>query len=65
MKKFSGLNNKEQLLVGIVSLSLILPAFEIDSPLFLDTQAIAVLLSRLFIGVSYAIGCLYALYQQD
>jgi len=65
MKKFSRLNNKEQLLVGIVSLSLILPAFEIDSSLFLETQDIAVLLSRLFIGVSYAIGGLYALYQKD
>jgi len=59
------LNNKEQLLVGIVSLSLILPAFGIDSSLFLETQDIAVLLSRLFIGVSYAIGGLYALYQKD
>jgi len=65
MKKFSGLNNKEQLLVGVASLALIIPAFEIDSSFFLETQDIAVLLSRLFIAVSYAIGGIYALYQKD
>jgi len=65
MNKFSGLNNKEQLLVGITSLALILPAFEIDSSFFLENQDIAVLLSRLFIAVSYAVGGIYALYQKD
>ncbi|MFQ5496959.1 MAG: hypothetical protein ACE5DU_03635 [Nitrosopumilus sp.] len=65
MKKFSGLNNKEQLAVGVVSLALILPAFMIDSSLFIENQDIAVLLSRLFIAVSYAIGGIYALYQKD
>jgi len=65
MNKFSGLNNKEQMLVGIASLALILPAFEIDSSFFLETQDIAVLLSRLFIAMSYAIGGIYALYQKD
>lgn len=65
MNKFSGLNNKEQLLIGITSLVLILPAFEIDSSFFPENQDIAVLLSRLFIAVSYAIGGIYALYQKD
>jgi len=65
MNKFSGLNNKEQLLVGLTSLALILPAIEIDSLFFLETQDIAVLLSRLFIAVSYAIGGIYAIYQKD
>ncbi|MFQ5781938.1 MAG: hypothetical protein ACE5GR_02645 [Nitrosopumilus sp.] len=65
MKKFSGINNKEQLLVGIASIALILPAYEIDSSYFLETQDIAVLLSRLFIAVSYAIGGIYAIYQKD
>jgi len=65
MYKFSGFNNKEQLLVGVVSLALILPAFEIDSSFLLETQDIAVLVSRLFIAVSYAIGGIYALYQKD
>jgi len=65
MNKFSGLNNKEQLIVGITSLVLILPAFKIDSSFFLENQDVAVLLSRLFIALSYAIGGIYALYQKD
>lgn len=65
MNKFNGLNNKEQLVVGITSLVLILPAFKIDSSFFLENQDIAVLLSRLFIALSYAIGGIYALYQKD
>lgn len=65
MKKFSGLTNKEQLIVGIVSLILIIPAFVIDSSIFPETQDVAVLLSRLFIGVSYALGGLFALYSKN
>lgn len=64
MKKFSGLCNKEQLLVGIVSLVLLFPALAIDSSFFIETPDIAVLLSRLFIAVSYAIGGVYAIYQK-
>lgn len=65
MKKLSNLTNKEQLIVGIVSLVLIFPAFLIDSSMFPETQDIAVLFSRLFIGLSYAIGGLYALYSKQ
>ncbi|EIJ65308.1 hypothetical protein BD31_I0998 [Candidatus Nitrosopumilus salaria BD31] len=65
MNKFSGLNNKEQLLVGVISLALILPAFGIDSSFLLENQDIAVLVSRLFIAASYAIGGIYAVYQKD
>lgn len=65
MKKFSGLENKEQLIVGIVSLVLIVPAFVIDSSIFSETQDIAVMISRLFIGLSYAIGGLYAIYSKN
>ena len=65
MKKFSGLVNKEQLIVGIVSLALIFPAFVIDSSIFPETQDIAVLLSRLFIALSYAIGGMYAIYPKE
>ena len=64
MKKFSSLTNKEQLIVGMVSLILVFPAFVIDSSIFPETQDIAVLISRLFIGFSYAIGGLYALYSK-
>jgi len=65
MKKFSGLQNKEQLVVGGLSLVLILPAFAIDSSIFPESQDIAVLLSRLFVAISYAIGGLYAIYQKE
>lgn len=64
MKKFSGLANKEQFIVGIVSIILIVPAFEIDSSIFSGTQDIAVMISRLFIGLSYGLGGLYALYSK-
>lgn len=65
MKKFSHLISKEQLIVGISSLVLIFPAFVIDSSIFPETQDIAVLLSRLFIGFSYAVGGIYAIYQKN
>ena len=64
MKTLSGLNNKEQLIVGVMSSVLICPAFIIDSSVFPETQNIAVLLSRLFIAVSYAIGGMYAIYSK-
>lgn len=64
MKKFSNLHNKEQLIVGVVSLVLILPAFVIDSSIFPETQDVAILISRLFIALSYAIGGIYALYSK-
>lgn len=65
MKKFSGLYNKEQLIVGAVSLFLLLPAFVIDSSIFPETQDIAVLTSRLFIALSYALGGIYAIYAKE
>lgn len=65
MKKFSSIGNKEQLIVGVASLFLIFPAIFIDSSVFPETQDIAVLLSRLFIAISYAIGGVYAIYQKD
>ena len=65
MKKFSLFTNKEQLIVGGLSLFLIIPAFVIDSSIFAETQDIAVLISRLFIGLSYGVGGLYALYSKQ
>ena len=65
MKYLSGLKNNEQLIVGVVSLGLILPAFAIDSSIFPQAQDVAVLLSRLFIAISYGIGGVYAIYQKE
>jgi len=61
MKFFSNQNNKEQILVGLLALFAIPLAMEIDTSLFVSHQDIAVLLSRLLISVSYAIGGAYAL----
>ena len=64
MKKFSHSSNIEQMLVGIISLILIPFAIVIDSSIFTETQDVAVLLSRLFIAVSYAVGGVYAICQK-
>jgi len=65
MKNFSGSKNNEQLIVGMTSLGLIIPAFAIDSSIYPEAQDIAVLLSRLFIAISYALGGVYAIFQKD
>lgn len=59
MKKFSAQNNKEQMIVGGVALSSIPIAVLIDTSL-ISFQDLAVLLSRIFIAISYAAGGIYA-----
>jgi len=61
LKKFSGLGNFEQLLVGMISIIMLPVAFVVTSLMFAEHQNIAVLLSRLFISVAYAAGGVYAL----
>lgn len=65
MKLFSRQNNKEQILVGLIALLTIPLAVEIDTTLFASNQDIAVLLSRLLIAMSYAIGGTYALFSKN
>ena len=65
MKLFSRQNNKEQILVGLIALLTIPLAVEIDTSLFASNQDIAILLSRLLIAVSYAIGGTYALFSKN
>ena len=64
MKLFSHQNNKEQILVGLIALLTIPIAIEIDTSIFVSHQDIAVLLSRLLISISYAIGGTYALFSK-
>lgn len=64
MKLFNLQNNKEQLLVGLIALIAIPIAIEIDSSLFVFQQDIAVLLSRILISISYAVGGTYALFSK-
>ncbi|MEW5840147.1 hypothetical protein [Nitrososphaera sp.] len=61
MKRYSGLDNREQLLVAAISLAALPVAFVIDSSLFAAHQDIAVMLSRMLIAASYAAGGAYAL----
>ncbi len=61
VKKHSGDDNREQLLVAAISLVAIPVAFAIDSTLFVSHQDIAVMLSRILIAVAYASGGAFAL----
>ena len=61
MKKYSGLDNREQIIVGIISLAAIPLAVIIDTSLFVTSQTIAVIASRIFIAIAYGAGGIYAL----
>jgi hypothetical protein len=61
MRRFSGLANNEQLMVGAVSLAFVVVAVQIDNTIFLHNQPFAVFLSRILIAVSYAMGGVFAL----
>ncbi len=60
MKKFSGLTNHEQILVGAISLAAIPLAVLIDTS-FVSNQTVAVIVSRLMIAAAYGTGGMYAL----
>lgn len=61
VKKYSGGDNREQLIVASFSLGALPLALAIDSTIFTSNQDIAVMLSRLLIAISYAAGGLFAL----
>ena len=61
IKKYSGADNREQLIVAIVLLVAIPLAVTIDSLFFATHPDIAVMLSRIFIGIAYAAGGAFAL----
>ena len=60
MKKFSHINNPEQLIVSAIALAAIPVAFVIDYSLFISRQDIAVMISRLLIALAYGTGAAYA-----
>lgn len=60
MKKYSGLSNCEQIIVGGISLAAIPIAALIDTS-YISNQTIAVILSRIMIAISYGAGGIYAL----
>jgi hypothetical protein len=61
IKKYSGADNREQLIVAIILLVAIPVAVTIDSLFFATHPDIAVMLSRIFIGIAYAAGGAFAL----
>ena len=61
LKKFSGMGNVEQLLVGMISIVMLPVVFEINLLGLTEHQDAGILLSRLFISVAYAAGGFYAL----
>jgi hypothetical protein len=61
MKKFSRLDNREQIIVAIISLVAIPIAIIIDTSQFITNQTIAVITSRILIAIAYGVGGIYAL----
>jgi len=61
IRRYSGNDNLEQLIVGSVSLACLPVALAMDTSIFATNPDIAVMLSRILIAVSYAAGGAYAL----
>jgi hypothetical protein len=61
MKRYSGLDNREQMIVGLISLTAVPIAVEINTTLFIARQDIAIMLSRIFISIAYGIGGIYGI----
>jgi len=61
LKKFSGLGNVEQLLVGMISIVMLPVAIETNLLALIEHQDTEILLSRIFISMAYATGGFYAL----
>lgn len=61
VRQYSGNDNREQLIVAVISLVAIPVAIAIDTTLFASAQDIAVMLSRILIAASYGAGGVFAL----
>ncbi len=61
MRKYTGLDNREQIIVAIISLIAIPIAIVIDTSTFITNQTIAVITSRILIAIAYGAGGIYAL----
>ncbi|MFZ0511943.1 MAG: hypothetical protein WAM14_10080 [Candidatus Nitrosopolaris sp.] len=60
MKKYSHLENREQMIVGLISLASIPISIGIGMTLFALRHDLAVFLSRMLIAIAYAAGGIYA-----
>ena len=61
LRKYSHVSNNEQYLVGILSISFMPLAFIINYTILQNSTELTPLASRLWIGIAYGIGGLYAL----
>src|SRR5919202_4674593 len=61
MRKYNKLDNREQMIVGLISLFSIPLAIGFDSILFAARQDIALMTSRVLIAVAYGVGGIYAI----
>ncbi len=61
MRKYSELDNPEQIIVAAISLVAILIALVIDTSPLITNQTIAVITSRILIAIAYGAGGIYAL----
>lgn len=65
MKKYNGLENGEQMIVGLLSFASIPISIWIDMTLFISMHDHAVFFSRLLIALAYAVGGIYALVEKE
>jgi hypothetical protein len=61
LKKYSGINYREQLIVGLVSLAAISVTYGLHTSIIAVKEDIAVMLSRIFVALAYAVGGVYAI----
>lgn len=60
MRRFSGMANNEQIIVGLISLAAIPIAVVLDTS-FVSNQTVAVIVSRFMIALAYGAGGIFAL----
>lgn len=61
LRKYNGINYREQLIVGIVSLAALPVTYVMHTSISVIKEDIAVMLSRIFVSLAYAAGGVYAI----
>lgn len=61
LRKYNGINYREQLIVGIVSLAALTVTYVMHTSIIMIQEDIIVMLSRIFVSLAYAAGGVYAI----
>lgn len=61
LKRYNGIETREQLIVGLLSLATIPITYGMDSSILVVKEDIAIMLSRVFVSLAYAAGGIYAI----